>query len=519
MGELAQRIVLIHELGQLGGSEEFLDRGGHRLHVDERLRRDRIRILGLHPLADDALQSGEADPELVLKQLTDRSDSAVAQMIDIVVASDAVLEMNIVINGGEDVLLRDMLRDEVVDPAPQGHGQLVLREVLIQNLLQHGKIDQLRDADLLLLLLRHLNPAVDIHHKRGQHPDGMIHALHGQIDKGNGRVLDLVRELRRDGCPGLGQNLARDLVDNVLGESESPDPVPQHEFLIIFVASDLGQIIAPRVKEQVVHLLNRGIHGQRLARTDLFVQLKKPFRVVGGGIFGKAAVNLGFLAEEIDDLLVGSHAERADENRNRNLSCSVHADIEHVIGVRLVLEPGAPVGNHRAGVELLSDLVVSDRVVDAGRADQLAHDDALRAVYDKCAGLGHEGEVAHILLMLLDLSVLLIVKADRYLKRCFVVGIAFLAFLDRILRLVPAEPEVDELETQLVRIVLNRGNVVKYLPESIGDKPVVGVLLNLDEIRNLKNLLLSLVRHAHRPPGSYRTNSVFLHSTFHPVIS
>ena len=37
MGQLTQRVVLIHELGQLGGTEELLYRGCHRLDIDQRL--------------------------------------------------------------------------------------------------------------------------------------------------------------------------------------------------------------------------------------------------------------------------------------------------------------------------------------------------------------------------------------------------------------------------------------------------------------------------------------------------
>ena len=45
-----------------------------------------IHVLTLqrHALADHALQAGEADAELVLQQLADGTDTAVAQMVDIV---------------------------------------------------------------------------------------------------------------------------------------------------------------------------------------------------------------------------------------------------------------------------------------------------------------------------------------------------------------------------------------------------------------------------------------------------
>ncbi len=40
-----------------------------RADVDEALRRDGVEILHGHALADDALEAGEADAELILQQL------------------------------------------------------------------------------------------------------------------------------------------------------------------------------------------------------------------------------------------------------------------------------------------------------------------------------------------------------------------------------------------------------------------------------------------------------------------
>ena len=57
MRELRQRVVLVHELRELGGTEEFLDRSDDRTNVDEGLRRDDVDVLDRHALADDALHA------------------------------------------------------------------------------------------------------------------------------------------------------------------------------------------------------------------------------------------------------------------------------------------------------------------------------------------------------------------------------------------------------------------------------------------------------------------------------
>ena len=72
-------------------------------------------ILGGHTLPNDSLQSGKTDAVLVLKQLTYGTDTTVAQMVDIVVVSDAVLQMHVIVDGSDDILFRDMLRNQLMD--------------------------------------------------------------------------------------------------------------------------------------------------------------------------------------------------------------------------------------------------------------------------------------------------------------------------------------------------------------------------------------------------------------------
>ena len=79
-----QRVGLVHELGELAGAEELLDGRDHRPDVDQGLRRDRLDVLGRHPLADDALHPGQAQPDLVLDQLADRTQPPVAEVVDVV---------------------------------------------------------------------------------------------------------------------------------------------------------------------------------------------------------------------------------------------------------------------------------------------------------------------------------------------------------------------------------------------------------------------------------------------------
>ena len=157
--QLCQRVVLIHELRQRGGAEELLDDRRDRPDVDEALRRDDVEILDGHALADDALEAGEADAELVLQQLAHAAQAAVAQMVDVVLGACALHHAAQVVDGGKDVVLGDVLRNELVAagldglfPAVGGDGlehfaQDVEADLLLDAVLGRVKVDELRHVD------------------------------------------------------------------------------------------------------------------------------------------------------------------------------------------------------------------------------------------------------------------------------------------------------------------------------------------------------------------------------------
>ena len=125
VGESVQRVRLAHELRELRGAEELLHRRHYRADVDDRLRRDRVRVLGGEALADDPLHAVEADPERVLDQLADRAQTAVAEVLVLV-----------------EVVLQGLAR--VGDRL----GGVVLDRVLLVDLLRNA--EELRQRDELL---------------------------------------------------------------------------------------------------------------------------------------------------------------------------------------------------------------------------------------------------------------------------------------------------------------------------------------------------------------------------------
>ena len=82
--QLRQRVGLVHELGELRPAEELLHRRHDRPDVDQRARCRLVGVGDRHALADHPLHPQEADPELVLDQLSHRPDAPVAQVVDVI---------------------------------------------------------------------------------------------------------------------------------------------------------------------------------------------------------------------------------------------------------------------------------------------------------------------------------------------------------------------------------------------------------------------------------------------------
>ena len=106
VGQLGQGVGLVHELGELGASEEVADDGGEGLGVDEFLGGHSldVDIEEGHALLDEALGAGEADAALVAEEFADGADAAGAEVVDVIEDALAGLELEDVADGAEEVL-------------------------------------------------------------------------------------------------------------------------------------------------------------------------------------------------------------------------------------------------------------------------------------------------------------------------------------------------------------------------------------------------------------------------------
>ncbi|MNC63342.1 hypothetical protein D3C75_1134590 [compost metagenome] len=94
MRKLSKRVRLVHKLGQLRTAEELFDGGDNGTYVNQCLRCNRVGILNRHSLTHYALHTGQTNTELVLQQLTYRTQAAVTQVVNIIGVADTVQQIN-----------------------------------------------------------------------------------------------------------------------------------------------------------------------------------------------------------------------------------------------------------------------------------------------------------------------------------------------------------------------------------------------------------------------------------------
>ena len=96
MGQLRQRICLIHELRELRTPEEISNHGAERFRIDELLRRHAVDIdvEQSHALFHESFRAGETNTALIGQEFPDRSNATAAKMIDVVERAFATAQVN-----------------------------------------------------------------------------------------------------------------------------------------------------------------------------------------------------------------------------------------------------------------------------------------------------------------------------------------------------------------------------------------------------------------------------------------
>src|SRR5215470_5348192 len=98
--DLRQRVGLVHELRQLRRAEELADRSHYRLGVDQVVRHRRRHLLvHAHLFLDGAFHANQSDAELIFEQLADRTNAAIAEMVDVIHSAEVLAQLQQVTDG------------------------------------------------------------------------------------------------------------------------------------------------------------------------------------------------------------------------------------------------------------------------------------------------------------------------------------------------------------------------------------------------------------------------------------
>ena len=311
----------------------------------------------------------------------------------------------------------------------------------------------------------------------------------------DGRLVQLVA--------GLGVDLAGFHVDRVGGQVAAQQGVGrQQQGLQAAVGQLLGLTGADLGAGRGGHFAGVGVD-----QIEFGLNPAPALGLVGGDpAFAALLVGDG-LVEGPQDLLA-VHAQGHQEGGGGQLAATVDAHIDDVLGVELEVQPGAAVGDHAGGEQQLARGVRLALVVveeDARRTVHLGDDHPLGAVDDEGALAGHERDVAHVDVLLLDVldraraGLLIGLEHDQAqldLQRRGVGHVALDAFLDVVLRLLELVGDVfqhgafvevldreDRLEDRLDALVLALAGTDLALQELL-----VGRALNLDQVRHLHRL-------------------------------
>ena len=407
VGELRQRVGLVHELRQLRAAEELAHRRHDGAYVDERRRRGGRGVeLGGHALFDDALHPHKPDADLVLYQLAHCAHAAVFEMVYVVRRHFFVVYPDHAAQKARDVVRRQR-------EAREGVPAFFRAQLAVQLVAPHA-------------------PQVVAARVEEEAVDEVLRVLHIRRLAGAQAAVELEERRIPVGRGG------------VLLDGRSDEPV---DFVVVHVCEQLFQALVE------------------------LVLLPHLFGVV-------AVVCVGFVVV----------AQAAEQRADRRLALAVNLDCQQVAVGRLELHPRPAIGDELGGGERPAGVGVGGRgEVNAGRAHQLAHHHALRAVDDERAGLGHHRNVADEQGLLFDFAPAGPARFDFELDGDVEGGgeggfaLAALVFGElRRLEVVVAEAQ---LEPSARKVFYGR-NLVEQLAQPFGLEVFERVDLHLNQVRH-----------------------------------
>ena len=141
----------------------------------------------------------------------------------------------------------------------------------------------------------------------------------------------------------LSQDLSCIRIYDVFSHCIADKSVEKPQFFVVFISSDLSQIITLRIEEHRIEQRLRTFKRRRFARSQFLIYLLETFLIIRGRILFQRFQQSWLFTESIQDLLIASHSHRSEKGRHRLLSRPVDSDRDYFIGVSFIFEPCPPV--------------------------------------------------------------------------------------------------------------------------------------------------------------------------------
>ena len=178
---------------------------------------------------------------------------------------------------------------------------------------------------------------------------------------------------------------------------------------------------------------------------------------------------MDIMIEKFKNFIIGRISESADQDSDRHLAVAVDADGNGAGRIRFQFDPGTAVRNQLRAVNFLVESIFFLLVVHARGADQLGYDDTFGAIDDECTGIGHNREIAHVFVMLLQFAGFLVFQTYLYCERRRIVDVFLLALFNVVIRL--PEGIIAKVKRPFVCTVFNWGNICKNVFQPFPAEP------------------------------------------------
>ena len=391
MREFGQRIGLVHELGQLAGTEKFFNSRDDGTNIDKHLRRNRFRILYGHAFTNNSFHARQPDTELVLQEFTDTAKAPVAQMVDIVDIAEPVHQIEEIADIGNDIFLSNRT---VIN------GQIAV----IANNFTNGPV---------LLFGKDFDKTVETE---------------------DTAVFNFPNFGSADNRLSRHDKLARFPVDNRLMQGEAEKAMFPAELAAGFITADTSHIITAGVKEEPFKEAAGTFYCRRFAGTKFFIDFNQCFFLRFGSILFESGLQTGIIIEKLHNIVICGPTERTNQDGRGDLTISVDTGINNAVRIRFQFNPRPAVRYDRRTVEPNAHGIDFTAVIHAGRTYQLADNNTFRTVNDKCTRIRNQGEVTHEYFLVFDLTCFTIHQANKHTKRGRISRVPLFALANVIFR-------------------------------------------------------------------------------------